>query len=137
MQRWPAVPTAPNRTARSARSRLASFITMMALLPPSSSRVRPSLRPTVSATMRPMRHGAGGADERNARIFEQPLADHGILADDQAEHAAPAMALQHAVADLLHRDGGQRRFQRRLPENAIAADRREERIPGPDRDRES
>ena len=38
VQRWPAVPTAPNSTARSARSRSASSITMMALLPPSSSR---------------------------------------------------------------------------------------------------
>ena len=41
VQRWPAVPTAPNRIARVARSRFASSVTMMALLPPSSRMVRP------------------------------------------------------------------------------------------------
>ncbi len=53
VQRWPAVPTLPNTTARSARSRFASSITTMALLPPSSRMVRPSRRATTSATCRP------------------------------------------------------------------------------------
>ncbi len=56
VQRCPAVPTAPNRTARVTRSGLASSMTMMPLLPPSSSRVRPRRAPTTSATRRPMRH---------------------------------------------------------------------------------
>jgi len=55
VQRWPAVPTAPNSTPRAARSMSASGITMMALFPPSSRSVRPSLLPTTSPTRRPMR----------------------------------------------------------------------------------
>ena len=54
VQRWPAVPTAPNRIARTARSRFASSATMMALLPPSSRMVRPKRPATVCATCRPM-----------------------------------------------------------------------------------
>ena len=54
VQRWPAVPTAPNRMARMARSRSAVGVTMMALLPPSSRRLRPRRRLTTSPTWRPI-----------------------------------------------------------------------------------
>ncbi len=53
VQRWPAVPTAPNTIARVARSSRASFVTTIALLPPSSRIVRPKRDATTSATRRP------------------------------------------------------------------------------------
>ena len=49
VQRCPAVPTAPKTMARTAKSKLALGATMIALLPPSSSKLRPRRRPTVSA----------------------------------------------------------------------------------------
>src|SRR3990170_6288472 len=55
VQRCPEVPTAPKRMARTARSKGASSATRMALLPPSSSMVRPKRLDTVSATRRPTR----------------------------------------------------------------------------------
>src|SRR2546430_13513190 len=51
----PAVPTAPNRLPRRAMSRSACSETMIALLPPSSSKALPSLAPTASPTALPMR----------------------------------------------------------------------------------
>ena len=53
VQRWPAVPTAPNTMAGTARSRFAVSSTMMALLPPSSSRLLPRRAATRSPTLRP------------------------------------------------------------------------------------
>eukprot|EP00158_Paraphelidium_tribonemae_P000122 Partr_v1_DN17237_c0_g2_i1_m19494 putative NA len=53
VQRWPAVPTAPNTAARSARSVAASGMTMVALLPPSSRMVRPKRACTVRDTCSP------------------------------------------------------------------------------------
>src|ERR1700724_2213669 len=55
VHRWPAVPTAPNNRALKARPRFADWVTIIALLPPSSKSVRPSLRATVSETVRPIR----------------------------------------------------------------------------------
>ena len=55
VHRCPAVPTAPKRIARTARSRFASSVTMIPLFPPSSRIVRPRRRATASAARRPMR----------------------------------------------------------------------------------
>src|SRR5262249_8170796 len=55
VQRCPAVPTAPNNTARTTNSGSASSITITPLLPPSSSSDRPSRSETDFATIRPMR----------------------------------------------------------------------------------
>src|SRR6476660_5366541 len=55
VQRWPAVPTAPNTQPTSDMSRSASLEIMIALFPPSSSRERPSLAPTAAPTALPMR----------------------------------------------------------------------------------
>ena len=133
VQRWPAVPTAPNSTARRARSRLASFITMTPLLPPSSSSVRPRRLATVSATMRPMRVEPVALINGIAAIFDQALADDGVVSDDELEDAGPAMTREHAIADVLHRNRSQRGLERRLPDDAIAADGGQQCIPRPDR----
>ena len=53
VHRCPAVPTAPKVTARTARSTSASSMTMTALLPPSSSRLRPRRWATLTPTSRP------------------------------------------------------------------------------------
>src|SRR6478735_6882333 len=55
VQRCPAVPTAPNTQPINAISRSASFDMMMALLPPSSKMVFPSLAATAVLTALPMR----------------------------------------------------------------------------------
>ena len=46
------------------------------------------------------------------------------------------MTVEHAVADLLHGDGRQRRIGRGLPQRTIAAHRRDHGVPGPHRHRE-
>ena len=55
VQRWPAVPAAANTMPRVARSRSALGATTAALLPPSSSRNRPSRAATRGASSRPIR----------------------------------------------------------------------------------
>ena len=55
MQRWPAVPTAPNTAPISDISRSAFSVMMMALLPPSSSRLLPRRAPTAALTALPIR----------------------------------------------------------------------------------
>ena len=54
VQRWPQVPTAANRIARTARSRSALGVTIIALLPPSSSSERPRRAATFGAIARPI-----------------------------------------------------------------------------------
>ena len=77
VQRWPAVPTAAKRTARTARSRFASSMTMIALLPPSSRSVRPRRSPTTSAMRRPIRHEPVAEISGSRRSAEHALADVG------------------------------------------------------------
>ena len=68
VQRWPQVPTALNRIARSREIELGRGATIMALLPPSSSSERPSRAATAGDGSAHAR-GAGGAHHRNAAIF--------------------------------------------------------------------
>ena len=55
VQRCPEVPRAENTMARTARSRSAVGLTIMALLPPSSRMLRPNRDATRGPTMRPIR----------------------------------------------------------------------------------
>ena len=54
VQRWPAVPAAANTIARRLKARSAEGVTMAALLPPSSSSVRPKRAATLGPRARPM-----------------------------------------------------------------------------------
>src|SRR5687767_8241352 len=54
VQRWPAVPTAPNTQPTNDMSRSASCDMMMALFQPNSSRDLPSLAPTAAPTALPI-----------------------------------------------------------------------------------
>ncbi len=131
VQRCPAVPTAPNSTARSARSRLASSITINAVVAAQFE----------NRAAQPARHGFRDAPahfgrsreayQRNPPVVHQRLADRIARADHQIENALEIVPLQHAVADFLHRDRRQRRFRRRPPQHAIPAHRRDHRVPRP------
>src|SRR5262249_53656065 len=66
---------------------------------------------------------AGEADERDARVVEDGFADGLTRADYEVEYAAEVMAIQHAIADLLNGDRGERRVGRWTPKHTIAADR--------------
>ena len=55
VQRWPAVPTAPNTAPITVILRSESGVTIIALFPPSSKRDFPNRAPTVCATCFPIR----------------------------------------------------------------------------------
>ena len=139
VQRWPAVPTALNRIARVASSRSAVGATIIALLPPSSSRQRPSRAATTGATARPMRVAAGRADQRHARVARQRLAElarRRCTTCDTCRGHARRMPRQRRSNSALAGERGQRRLLRRLPHHRVAAHQREREVPRPDRDRE-
>ena len=134
VQRWPAVPTAPNRIARSARSRRASSVTMIALLPPSSRIVRPNRPATTSATRRPTAVEPVNEISGSRGSVQHLLADDAAGADDEVEDARHAVIGHHAIGDVLHGDRGERRRLGRLPDDGIAADRGDRGVPRPDGD---
>ena len=88
VQRWPAVPTAPNTIAGTARSRLANSSTMMALLPPSSSRLLPRRRATRSATSRPTCVEPVNETRSTRRSSTKRVASSCAGVDEQLEDAA-------------------------------------------------
>src|SRR5208283_4159401 len=126
VQRWPAVPTAPNRMARMAKSRSAVGATMMALLPPSSRRLRPRRRLTISPTWRPI------LVEPVAGVVDEALANGRAVADDEAEDGGVNVV---GAADALgYLDGGNRAercLAGRLPDGGVAADSGDGAVPGP------
>src|SRR5690606_18190053 len=65
---WPQVPTAAKVIAGSARSRLALGVRIIALLPPSSSKARPSRAPTALPTALPI--GIEPVAETSGRLCE-------------------------------------------------------------------
>ncbi len=79
---------------------------------------------------------AGERDEAHAPVVDETRRQVVRGVDEQLEDARIAVPLEHAVADALHRDRAQRSLERRLPHRDVAADRREERVPRPHRDRE-
>ena len=136
MQRWPAVPTAAKRMARTARSRSADGATIMALFPPSSSNERP--RRAVTRGPHLLAHGraAGGADEPQAPIVDQPLADVAAADDDLAETVGRVAELLHRPGEEgLAREGRDRRLFRGLPHDGIATDDGEGEVPRPNGNR--
>ena len=137
VQRWPAVPTAPKRMARMARSRSAVGATMMALLPPSSSRRAAQAAGDDLADVAAHPGRAGGGDERDARVVDEALADGRAVADDQAEDGrVNVVGAADALGDLDGGDGGERRLAGGLPDGGIAADGGQRAVPGPDGDGE-
>ena len=66
-------------------------------------------------------------------VVDQRLAHGPAGPDHQIKDALQPVPVEHAVADLLHRDRGERRLRRRPPQHAIAAHRRDHRVPRPHR----
>ena len=136
VHRWPAVPTAAKAVARTASSRSALGVMMMALLPPSSRIVRPSRRPTTSATRRPMRQlpVAETRGSRPSATMVSPIS----AASPRHRLKTPSHPLARATSsdDFLHRNRAQRCQRRWLPDHRIAADRRDHGVPRPDCHRE-
>jgi hypothetical protein len=79
---------------------------------------------------------AGEADQRNALVVDELLSEIAAGVIEHEEDVGETAGLQHVVADLHGRDRRQRGLRRRLPDRDVAADRGDERVPGPDRDRE-
>ena len=97
----------------------------------------PEARSDSRRELPPLLRAAGEADERYAPIRGQPLADDRPRSHEQRQQAVRrAIGLEHAVGDLHARDRGERRLTRRLPDDRIAAEKGDHRVPGPDRDRE-
>jgi hypothetical protein len=76
------------------------------------------------------------ADQRQAPVGDHRLADGLVAADHEAEHAGIAHERRDAVGDAVGRHRRQGREQAGLPQNAVAADGREHRVPRPDGVRE-
>ena len=82
VQRWPAVPTAENRIARTAMSRSADGATIMALLPPSSRIGAAEARGDLRSDDRAHPGRAGRRDDRHVLRGDQRLADRRAADDD-------------------------------------------------------
>src|SRR5690606_37991260 len=70
----------------------------------------------------------GGAHQRNARIRRQRLADRAVSGDEVEDPREPGW-LEHAEDELLDRDRAKGRLLRWLPDDGVAADRRDEGVP--------
>ncbi len=79
---------------------------------------------------------AGEADQSNAPVFDEAVRQRIVRRDEQLEDRRKLLRLDDFLADPLHRDRAEGRVVRRLPDADVTADRGDERIPGPDRDRE-
>ena len=79
---------------------------------------------------------AGERHEADAPVVDEARRQVVRGIDEQLEDPGVAVALEHAVADVLHGDRAQRGLERRLPDRDVAADRGEKRVPGPHRHRE-
>jgi hypothetical protein len=80
--------------------------------------------------------GTGERDERNPWVVQHALAHRTAGADDGVEHAPDVVAIHDLVADVLHRDGGQRGGGGGLPHHGVAAHRCQGGIPRPHGHRE-
>ncbi len=136
MQRCPAVPTAAKTMPRTARSRSADGATTAALLPPSSSRVRPKRAATTGPTCAPIRvepvaetRATCGWATRASPTSRPPSTSRETSAG--APVSARARSSRAAQASAVSG-----RQLRRLPHDGVAADQRDRGVPRPDGDGE-
>ncbi len=76
---------------------------------------------------------AGERNQRHAAVSDEAHREFGAGVDENLKDRRQRVALQHTIADVLHGEGAQRGLGRGLPHGGIAADRRQERVPGPHR----
>src|SRR5665811_781102 len=104
VQRCPAVPTAEKTMPRTARSRSALGATIAALLPPSSSRLRPSRAATRGATSLPMRvdpvaetSAIRGSSTNTWPVSRSPRMSCAMSSGAPARRAASRASALHAI----------------------------------------
>ena len=119
MQRWPVVPKPPQMAPSTARSRLASSITMMMFLPPISRWHFLNVGAQAMLTMRPTSVEPVKLTRLHVRMLEDRRADFAALRRHHVHHAAR----QSRFREYLHQVvGGKRRVFRRLDHHRVAAD---------------
>ncbi len=135
VQRCPAVPTAPNRMPRTARSRSALGARIIALLPPSSRMQRAKRAATRGATSRPMRvlPVALTRATRRSSTSASPASRSPISNWLRCAGASPPKA-RAARSNSAWQASAVRGLLRRLPDHGITADQRQRGIPRPHRD---
>ena len=118
-------------------SRSALGATMSALLPPSSMIVLPSRPWTV---LRDIEHPFASSQWRRPtecgdrpQAFARPIGPSPMSKAENRRIGAGFAA--DALGNFRHRDRGERRFFRRLPNRRVAADGGQRGVPRPDRDR--
>ena len=105
MHRCPVVPTAPKSSARNASSRSAEGVTITALLPPSSNKVRPSRFDTAFATCFPIRvepvadtSGTRRSSASSAPIVASPVTRLNMAGSMPASRLTCSAIFTHAIA---------------------------------------
>ena len=95
---------------------------------------------TVCATARPMRvepvAEISGTFSRCRQRLADVCASPMTTARQRIRRRPSGISRDDFLHDVVTRDRGQRRLLRRLPDDRVAADQREHRVPRPDRDRE-
>jgi hypothetical protein len=79
---------------------------------------------------------AGGRDERHLRMVDQRFADGAVADEIWLRPGRRVAEAGGALEDRLAGERGERGLFRRLPDDGVAADQRQRRVPRPDRDRE-
>ena len=137
VQRWPAVPAAANTMPWTARSRSADGATMAALLPPSSSRLRPNRAATRGPTSRPIRvepvaltSATRGSSTSCSPTVRSPSSEPVHVARARRPRRRPGRAACRRPR------GDQRSELRRLPDDGVAADQGDGGVPRPHGGRE-
>jgi len=77
----------------------------------------------------------GEGQQRHAAVGRQPLAVFAAMVEQQLKNRWRKLPFEHPIAQVLHSQRAQRCFRRGFPDAGIAADDRQQRVPGPDGDR--
>ena len=93
VQRWPAVPTAPNTMDGTARSRLANSSTMMRVVAAKLEQALAETRGDALADLATDGRRAGERHQVDAAIIDELLRQLGAGADEQLEDAGKALTL--------------------------------------------
>src|SRR5262249_27594271 len=78
----------------------------------------------------------GEADQRDTAVSNGSLRDGLAGPNHEVEDALDSVPVEHAIANFLYGDGGERRFRRGAPQHTISADRGDHCVPRPHGHRE-
>ena len=147
VQRWPAVPTAPNTAAIKAIFRSASLLMMMALLPPNSNKVFPNRAPTVAFTefqqtftkalanccAHSLAHAgtAGGRKQGNAGVVAHPLTGFTATCKQATNALGHFIFFEYFLNYFLTSQAAEGCFFTGFPNGHIAANHGHHGVPAP------